>query len=128
MPGTIPVDDPIVAIDGSALLQVPPEVVDASAALLPTHNVVAPVIAAGAATTVTSGWDRHPPTVYLIPVLPLINVLNTPVVLLMVPTLGLVLIHVPPDGVPVAVCVIPAHTGLVTLTVGVGFTVILRVT
>jgi hypothetical protein len=54
--------------------------------------------------------------------------LNTPVVVLIVPTLLLLLIHVPPAGVPVAVCVTPAHTGFMMLTVGVGFTVIPRVT
>jgi len=51
-----------------------------------------------------------------------------PVAAPIVPTLVLLLAHVPPEGVAVAVCVDATHIAGVILTVGVGFTVICFVT
>lgn len=127
-PVTTPVEEPIVATDGSLLLQLPPDVPDDSVALLPTQIVVVPPMAAGAARTVRKVWDTQEPTVYLRVVPPPIKELSTPVEVFIVPTLVLLLLHVPPAGAPVAVCVTPTHTGFVTLMVGVGLTDISRVT
>lgn len=46
-PVTTPDDDPIVAIPGEPLLQVPPPVASASVTADPTHNDAAPNIAEG---------------------------------------------------------------------------------
>ena len=53
-PVKIPFVEPIVAIEVFRLLQVPPPVALASVPVLPWQRVLGPVIAAGAAKTVTT--------------------------------------------------------------------------
>jgi len=52
-PVTIPETEPIAAVAGTLLAQVPPGELDPKAVDSPTHTLVVPVIAAGNALTVT---------------------------------------------------------------------------
>ena len=56
-------------------------------------------------------------------VVPPISVEKIPLALPIVATLVLLLVHVPPAGVPVRVCVVVAHTGVVILNDGIALTV-----
>ena len=79
--------------------------------------------------TVTFVRVSHPiGDLYLILVLPPVNPLSAPDVLPMVPTLRLLLVHVPPAGSAVTVWVVPLHIAVTIETVGVSLTVTTVVT
>ena len=61
-PVTMPVTEPMVAIEVTGDIQVPPGVEDKTD-VPPTHSVVVPVIAAGEAFTVSSLVTEQPPGV-----------------------------------------------------------------
>jgi len=106
-PETIP-DELTVATEVLLLLQVPPDVAEASDIVVPRQSVVGPLIAAGEAFTVMVISDWQPvANLYVTGVVPPVIPTKAPVVLLMVPTAVLPLIHVPPVGVAVSVVVIP---------------------
>ena len=61
LPVTTPVPDPTDAVEGKALVQVPPPVRSVNVIVLKRHTVGDPEIAAGAAFTVTTVVVVHPP-------------------------------------------------------------------
>ncbi len=116
------------------LLHTAPDVLDDKVVVLPIHILlIPPVITEGTGLTVTIAVLEQPvanvlvTTAIDIPVLNTITPVSTPVVALMVATDGLLIDHVPPDGVAVSVAVWAGHTAADTME-GVGFTVTSRVT
>jgi len=63
IPHTMPVDEPIVAMEGVALLHTPPDVASNNVAQPPTQTSVGPVIGDGIAKTVNGNEAEQPPTV-----------------------------------------------------------------
>ena len=59
-PLTIPVDAPIVAIDGMALVQTPPATESLSVVVEPGHTLNVPIIGAGTGLTVIATCLEHP--------------------------------------------------------------------
>lgn len=100
----------MVITDGSLLTQAPAPTVFDSEDTVPLHRVAGPVMPAGIALTVTDlTWLHTPLVAYEIVTTPGLAPLTTPV-LLTVPTLLLLLVHVPPDMVLLNVIDAPAHT------------------
>jgi hypothetical protein len=90
---------------------VPPEPPDAPIVALPQNMPLPePVTVPGAAFTVITVADIHPaPVVYATVDVPLLSPANTPEVL-MVPTAGVLLLHVPPPTALLKVSDEPVHT------------------
>jgi hypothetical protein len=63
IPVTIPLDAPTLASEGSPLVHMPPGNASLSVTDAPTHTFVGPVMATGAAITVTVVVVAQPPTV-----------------------------------------------------------------
>jgi hypothetical protein len=114
-------------VDAFALLlaHVPPDTVLFSVIMLPAHTEEGPLIADGAAFTVTIAVAIQPlPNVYVIVAVPAAIPVTTPVVLI-VAVNALLLVHVPPVVVLARVVVLPSHTAWVPVIVaGKAFTVI----
>lgn len=106
------------------LLHVPPERPSVSVVVLPWHTVSVPPMAGGVALMVSVAVLVQPDSeVYVITGLPDPDVVTMPVAEPTAATAGLLLTHVPPDGVAVSVVVTPAHILSVPLMAGAGFTV-----
>lgn len=125
-PVTIPVDDPTVAIPGALLVHVPPVTPSLSVVARPMHTCVTPVIAVGTVFTVTVAVALQPAAiVYVIPAVPAVMPLTTPVV---DPTLAMVvapLVHVPPVVMLLSVVVCPAHKVILpVIAAGIALTLI----
>jgi hypothetical protein len=89
---------------------VPPVVVVANVVVAPAHTCNVPVMAAGAAETVTVLVEKQPVgSVYEIVDVPLAAPVTIPVAF-MVPTAGLLLLHVPPVVTQARVIVSAAQT------------------
>ena len=108
----------------AGLLHTPPVVASFKIIDAPAHRGVAPVIVAGDKFTVTTAVTVHPlPREYVIVVVPGIMPETTPVPEI-VPTVVLLLIHVPPPAVLPNAVAAPAHTCSVPLIAeGAKFTV-----
>src|SRR5207248_2544157 len=111
-PAATPVTIPpvvIVAIPVETLLQVPPPVASARFVVLPTHTVGVPVIATGVVFTVTVAMATQLPNVYDITDVPALTPVTTPPAVI-VATLVVTLLHVPPPVASVSVIVEPVQT------------------
>jgi hypothetical protein len=109
-------------------------VLEDSVVVLPVHMpVLPPEITEGTGLTETIAVLEQPVANVLVtiaidtPELKTITPVNSPVVALMLATDGLLIDHVPPDGVAVSVAVCVGHTDAETIT-GNGFIVTSRVT
>jgi hypothetical protein len=116
------------------LLQVAPTVLEDNEIVLPVQILmIPPEITEGTGKTVATAVLEQPVANVLVTIVVDIPELNTitpvssPVVALMVATDGLLMDHVPPDGVAVSVAVCAGHTDADTIT-GNGFIVTSRVT
>jgi hypothetical protein len=113
VPADMPVTTPVVAMVPTAVVpddHVPPVVVVASVVVAPVHTCNVPVMAAGAAETVTVLVEKQPVgSVYEMDDVPLVMPVTTPVTF-MVPTDGLLLLHVPPAVVHASVIVAAGQT------------------
>jgi hypothetical protein len=123
-----------VATPGVVLLQIAPVVLEDSVVVLPVHIfVIPPEITEGTGFTETTAVLEQPVANVLVtiaidtPELKTITPVNSPVVALMVATDGLLIDHVPPEGVAVSVAVCAGHTDAETIA-GNGFTVTSRET
>lgn len=124
MPVRSPVELPTVAVANAELLQDPPVGNELRIDVFPSQVVRLPAIGVGVGVTSTDIPLRHPSgDVFIRVVPPLANAEKTPEVTPTVPTVVLLLVHVPPDGVAVTVCVVRLQTGVVTDNVGVALTV-----
>jgi len=95
-PVTTPAPD-TVATATSELAHAPNGVVLLSVVVWPTHTVAVPVIVAGTGFTLTTDVDTQPVlNVYVITEVPEVMPQNKPVVALIVPTAGALLLQVPP--------------------------------
>jgi hypothetical protein len=126
----VPVDapEPTVATVVLLLVHKPPPVPLLSVVVTPLlHTVKVPVITPGNGLTVTTVVALQPvPKLYDIVALPA----TAPVTMPVEPIAAmaeLLLLHVPPEGVPLKVVVAPEHTTLVPVTDGVATTVTSRV-
>jgi hypothetical protein len=125
----LPVTSPVVLFtvtlpDG--LLHVPPAGVALSVVMLFTHTVRVPVTGVGTEFTVPVTVMKQPlPMVYVNVVVPEVMPQKEPA-LVIEPTAGLLLVQIPPPGVPITGVQLPSHTvgaaGL--MPVGSGFTAI----
>ena len=59
-PLTIPLSEPIVAVPGALLVQVPPGTISESVTGIPTHAIDGPRIGPGTGLTVTVSLTAHP--------------------------------------------------------------------
>ena len=113
VPAATPVkmpDVPTVATLVLLLAHVPPTVADESAVEAPTHTVDKPVIAAGAAITVTTTDVPQPPLkTYEIVVVPAVIPVTIPLKEPTVATEVLLLLHVPPVTLWARGDVLPEH-------------------
>ena len=118
----------MLAIVGSLLLQVPPDVALLSVLLPPTQALSAPVIAAGSGSTVTTAVLVQPEEVSLnvIVVVPADTPVTTPVDTLIVATPGVLLAHVPVPSGFVSVVVDAGHMVVepAIALIGTGVTVV----
>ena len=106
---TIPFDAPIVATVVVLLVHVPPFGLSDKVILLPMHTAPGPLIAPGAAITVTTKVAaEHPPAAYAIVAVPLATPVTTPPAT--VATVVLELLHVPPVVASVKLIVDPTQT------------------
>jgi hypothetical protein len=124
----MPVPNPILAIDVSLLIHVPPVRVSDNVVVCPTHTVLIPSIGVGSGLTVTIVERRHPvASVYVTLTVPgLVPVTDTdaPSETIVAVPVPLVTVHVPPAGVvlnvvdsPLQTCIIPVITDGNGLTV-----------
>ena len=123
LPGPVVV---AVATAGVELLQVPP--VSASVNVIedpPEHRPLGPDMAAGSGYTVATTVAGVPqPLLYVTTVVPVNTPPNRPVVALMVPIAGTLLLQVPPVAASDNVVVLPMHTaGVPAIAPGLAFTV-----
>jgi len=104
-------------------------VVEDSVTVLPTHSSVNPLIAVGSAFTVIAFVTKQPEDrMYLIVVPPPARPVAVPDVALIEPTVGDVLLHVPPVGVLMYVSSAPTHIAVAPeIVVGASLTVTVRV-
>ena len=109
-PLTIPVVEPISAIDELAVDQVPPAVVLDSVIVAPVQTTDTPVMAAGEVVTVTLLVDEQPASIYEMLVTPANIPVTMPVVAPIVALDVKLLDHVPPVELVVSVIVLPVHT------------------
>lgn len=100
----------IVAIELLLLLQTPPVVEVENEDDVPTHKLVAPVIAAGAAFTEIVLLTVPQDVVYCMVTTPAPIPVTTPVAGSTVALVGAVLVHVPPAALLVSVMVAPTQT------------------
>ena len=117
-PALTPVTVPPLTVDtdGLLVLHVPPVVDSPNTTVDPAQTVVVPVIAAGVALTVTEAvTDPEPVTVYVMIDVPADTPVTTPE-LLIVATLVLPLVHVPPAVASASVVVVPEHSVVVPVT------------
>lgn len=115
---------PTVAVDNAELDHVPPVGKELSVEILPSQVDKLPAMGVGVGVTSTEIPLLQPSgEVFMRVVPPLANAEKTPDVIPTVPTEVLLLVHVPPDGVAVTVCVVRLQTGVVTDKVGVALTV-----
>ena len=122
-PVTTPEEDTD-ASDGAPLIQVPPGDASVLVMVLPTQTLDKPVIATGAAITVTVTLVPHPPDAYSILATPGATPVTTPDVAATVATEGAALLQVPPGIGSVNVSVVPTHIlPAPTIAVGTEFTV-----
>jgi hypothetical protein len=118
-PPTIPVDEPIVAIDVLPLIQVPPLVALLKAVVPPTQTVGVPVMDAGNGLTVTIVVTlQQADVLYVMVVVPDATPYTIPVPDPTVATLALLLLQVPPDVALLNVVVDPAQTFMVPVIAG----------
>jgi hypothetical protein len=137
VPVLIPVTKPtgeIVATPVLVLLHTAPDVLDDKVVVLPVQILlIPPDITDGTGLTVTTAVLEQPVAKVLvtiatdIPELNTITPVSSPVLALIVATDGLLIDHVPPEGVAVSVAVCEGHTDADTMA-GNGFTVTSRVT
>lgn len=92
-----------------SLSHVPPAEALVSVPVLPSHTASAPDMADGVGCTVTTVVVLQPPAVYTIVAFPAVSPLTTPV-LLMVATVVLLLVQLPPVVDVLSAVVLPAHT------------------
>ena len=111
-PVNTPVAVPMVAMDVTPHIHVPPDVASLRVIVAPTHTDDGPDIAAGEVFTVTVLVALHPPAVYEMVTTPAETPVTTPVVAPTVATDVLLLLHEPPDVASVSVIVEPVHTEL----------------
>jgi hypothetical protein len=130
LPALTPVTEPevpTVATAGTVLLHTPPTVELFKAVLEDIQTDEVPVIGLtiGNALTVNALVTKQPEnTVYDIVAVPAAIPVTVPVVELTVPTLGLLLLHAPPDAACVRVDVLPTHADAVPpIAAGVATTV-----
>lgn len=113
VPVAIAVTTPVgatVATEGLPLLQ-EPNPLTCSVMVLPAHIFTAPVMALGAATTVTTRVVRHPPAImYEMLATPPATPNTSPLAEPIVATEVLALSHVPPVALFVQVVLAPMHT------------------
>ncbi len=97
-PANIPEVEPMVPTAVLLLLQVAlPPMTQVSAEDEEAHTARFPLIAGGLFATLTDLVTKHPfPVTYVITTAPAVIPLNTPVEPSMLPTAGLLLLHVPP--------------------------------
>lgn len=96
-PPARPVPAPIVPTAGVLLLHAPPVTGWLIGVVRPRHTVELPVMAAGAAVTVTTSVEIQPAlSAYVIVVVPEVMPVSTPVDASIVPTEAVLLLHVPP--------------------------------
>jgi hypothetical protein len=107
-PVTTPVEEPIDA-KVPLLLQVPPALALLNVIVEPTQTLARPVIGAGNGLTVTVVVVIQPVTVAVnvIVITPALIPESTPVVALMLPTAGALLLHVPPPVVKFSKVIVP---------------------
>lgn len=124
---TIPLVEPIAAIDGSLLDHVPPDVELLNVLAPPSQAFNIPVIAPGAETTVSEIVLKHPvESEYKILVVPGDTPAATPEVGLIEATLVFVLLHVPPDVLQLNVVFSSSHKEVIPeIEAGEGLTVII---
>jgi len=124
-PVTRPEEASTVAIVGSLLVQVPPEIVELKVDVPATHTAWFPprVTAAGGLVTVivlvaeTLAQPPVPVTVYVMVAVPPVTPVTRPVDALTVATPGALLDQVPPEKVELKVVVPPTHTSWFPLRV-----------
>ena len=124
-PVTRPEEASTVAIVGSLLVQVPPEIVELKVDVPATHTAWFPprVTAAGGSVTVivlvaeTLAQPPVPVTVYVMVAVPPVTPVTRPVDALTEATLGALLDQVPPGTVEVRLDVPPTHTAWLPLRV-----------
>ena len=126
-PLTVPVPEPMVAIEVLPLVHAPPAEISVKAIEAPVHTTDGPVMLAGNELTVATTVAKQPAAVvYVIVTVPVVNPFTIP---LAEPTLalnGMLLVHVPPVIASLRVVVAPRHTpGFPVIAGGKGFTVII---
>jgi hypothetical protein len=129
LPVTIPLPEPIPAIEELLEVHVPPAVLSVNAVVCPTQIAVAPMIASGSGFTVTVVVAEQPALVYIIGTLQLPNKppLTTPPDVTVAHKV-LPLVQVPPVVASLNVVENPAHiTVLPVIGAGVRLTVIVVV-
>lgn len=90
------------------LLHVPPGVVLLNVVVCPIHTVAVPVIVFGSGLTVTVlVSEQDVGSVYTMFDVPGVNPVSIPEPIEIVAVAGVVLVHVPPAGIPVSVVVLP---------------------
>lgn len=125
--------EPIVATPGVPLVHIPPVTELVSVIELPTHNLIPgvpsePARGPGIGFTVTLYVAKQPVgIIYVIVTTPAATPVTTPVEDPTVAIVVLLLVHVPPSGLPVSVIEEPAHTVLGPEITGVGSTVMIKV-
>ena len=96
-PPNTPVPAPMVPAGDTLLIHNPPDTGCVSVVVRPWHTEEAPTIAAGAGVTVTTSVEIQPAlNAYVIVVVPAVMPVSTPPVTSIVPTAGVLLLHVPP--------------------------------
>ena len=105
----MPVNEPMPAMDGEVLLHTPPVVASDSVVIDPSHTTGVPVIALGFALMVNVAVVMQPePNEYVITGLPVAIAVTAPDGDT-VARKGLLLVHVPPEGVPISEPVPPTQ-------------------
>jgi hypothetical protein len=125
VPETIPVDVPIAATVALLLLHVPPMAALLSVAVAPAHIDDVPEIAGGTALTLNVIVLKQPAaSVYEITTVPADRPVTTPVDEPMVPTVTLLLLHVPPLAELLSVAITPIHMVDGPEIIGGGLTIV----
>jgi len=123
-PLTIPVPEPMAAVEGSLELQVPPGVTSPRVVAAPWQSVVVPVIGAGIGSTVSVTQVAQPVgNVYVMTGLPDATPVTIPEDEPTVARAVLELVQVPPVRALVRVITEPAQTFIAPAIAAVGFTV-----
>ena len=106
-----PLSEPMEAVDGALLDQVPPGTASDNVTGMPTQMVGGPSTGPGTGLTVTTVEIKQPVAVrvYKIVVVPVATPLTIPVVAPMVAIGRFVLVHVPPGVASDSTMVVPGH-------------------